>query len=130
MEFSRLLSPHVQVLKEYWKEWKLYKATYMNPAYVNPVKFMFSNDDKKVQGMLSAESGEGWKASLPVTDMVRGLEWCRKVVVWPSVICDLSYDHSCRHVVMRLLMAVAKATKRNWKVKWKGKSTLRLFPLS
>ena len=68
-------STHVQVLKEYWKEWKMNKDTYMNP-----VKFMFS-DDKKVQGKLSAEFGEGWKASLPVVDTVRGLEWCRRVGV-------------------------------------------------
>ena len=47
---------------------KMDKATYMNP-----VRFMFS-DDKKVQGVLSAEFGEGWETSLPVVDMVRGLE--------------------------------------------------------
>ena len=44
------------------------KATYMNP-----VRFVFS-DDKKVQVKLSTEFGEGWKASLPVVDTVRGLE--------------------------------------------------------
>ena len=59
---------HVQVLEKYWKEWKRNKATYMNP-----VRFVFS-DDKKVQVKLSAEFGEGWKASLPVVDTVRGLE--------------------------------------------------------
>ena len=65
----------VQVLEEYWKEWKLNKA-----VDINPVRFMFSDDDKKVQGILSAEFGEGWKASLTVVDTVRGVEWCRRVV--------------------------------------------------
>ena len=50
------------------------------PTYMNPVRFMFS-DDKKVQGVLSAECGEGWEASLPMLDKVRGLDWCRRVVV-------------------------------------------------
>ena len=41
---------------------------------------MFS-DDKKLQGVLSAKFGEGWETSLPMVDMVRGLDWCRRVVV-------------------------------------------------
>ena len=61
---------------------KMDKATYMNP-----VRFMFS-DDKKVQGVLSAEIGEGWETSLPVVDMVRKLDWCRRpgcCVIWCHV---------------------------------------------
>ena len=70
LEFNVSAPTHVQVLEKYWKEWKLYK---MNKAtYMNPVRFMFS-DDKKVQGLLSAEFGQGWETSLPVVDMVRGL---------------------------------------------------------
>ena len=48
---------------------------------------MFS-DDKKLQGVLSAKFGEGWETSLPVVDMVRGLEqegccvtWCHVTVM-------------------------------------------------
>ena len=51
-----------------------------NATYMNPVRFMFS-DDKKVQGVFSAKFGEGWKTSLPVVDTVRRLDWCRRVVV-------------------------------------------------
>ena len=78
LEFNVTASTHVQVLEEYWKKWKMNK---MNKAtYMNPVRFMFS-DDKKVQGVLSAEFGEGWETSLPVVDMVRALDWCRRAVV-------------------------------------------------
>ena len=78
LEFNVSTRTHVQVLEEYWREWKMNK---MNKAtYMNPVRFMFS-DDKKVQGVLSAKFGEGWETSLPVVDMVRELHWCRRVVV-------------------------------------------------
>ena len=52
---------------------------------MNPVRFTFS-DDKKVQRVLSAKFGEGWEASLPVLDMVRGLDWFRG---GGGVLCDL-----------------------------------------
>ena len=78
LEFNVSAPPHVQVLEEYWKEWKMNKMD--KPTYMNPVRFTFS-DDKKVQRVLSAECGEGWEASLPVQDMVRGLDGCRGVLV-------------------------------------------------
>ena len=80
LEFNVSAPPHthVQVLEEYWKEWKMNKMD--NATCINPVRFMFS-EDKKVQGVLSAKFGEGWEASLPMLDMVRGLDWCRRVVV-------------------------------------------------
>ena len=56
-----------QVLKKYWKDWK------RNPSD-QPVQFKFSG--KKVQGMLSVQSGEGWEASLKGTGTVRRLDWC------------------------------------------------------
>ena len=65
---------HVQVLEECWIEWKMNKMD--KPTYMNPVRFTFS-DDKKVQRVLSAKFGEGWEASLPVLDKVRGLDWFR-----------------------------------------------------
>ena len=73
---------HVQVLEEYWKEWK------MNEAIIGGfVKFGFS-DNKEVQGMLSSQFGEGWKASLKADRVsgwagVRGLlcTWCHVTVM-------------------------------------------------
>ena len=50
-----------------------------NATCINPVRFMFS--DEEVQGVLSVEFGEGWETSLPMLDKVRGLAWCRRVVV-------------------------------------------------
>ena len=70
LDFNVSAPTHVQVLEEYWKDWKMNKMD--NATYMNPVRFMFS-DDKKVQGLLSAEFGQGWETSLPVVDMVRGL---------------------------------------------------------
>ena len=80
LEFNISAPPpiHVQVLEESWKEWKMNKMD--KPTYMNPVRFTFS-DDKKVQRVLSAKFGEGWEVSLPVVDMVRGLDWCRGVLV-------------------------------------------------
>ena len=77
LEFNVTASTHVQVLEEYWKEWKMNKMD--KPTYMNPVRFMFS--DEEVQGVLSVEFGEGWETSLPMLDKVRGLAWCRRVVV-------------------------------------------------
>ena len=70
LEFNVSAPTHVQVLEEYWREWKMNKMD--KATYMNPVRFMFS-DDKKAQ--------EGWETSLPVVDTVRGLDWCRRVVV-------------------------------------------------
>ena len=80
LEFNISAPPHthVQILEEYWKEWKMNKMD--KPTYMNPVRFTFS-DDKKVQRVLSAKFGEGWEVSLPVVDMVRGLDGCRGVLV-------------------------------------------------
>ena len=77
LEFTVSAPTHVQVLEEFWREWKMNKMD--NATYMNPVRFMFSGDE--VQGVLSAEFGEGWEASLPMLDMVRRLDWCRRVVV-------------------------------------------------
>ena len=76
-------STPVQVLEEYWKEWK------MNEAIIGGfVKFRFS-DNKEVQGMLSSQFGEGWKVSLKA-DRVSGWTGVR------GLLCDLV---SCdRHV--------------------------------
>ena len=59
------LYTHVQVLEDYWKEWKMNKE-----IFGGFVKFSFS-DNKEVQGMLSSQLGEGWKASLEA-DRVSG----------------------------------------------------------
>ena len=85
LEFNVNAPTHVQVLEEYWEEWKMNKMD--KATYMNPVRFMFS-DDKKVQGVLSAEFGEEWETSLPVVDMVRKLDWCRRpgcCVTWCHV---------------------------------------------
>ena len=66
---------HVQVLEEYWKEWK------MNAKFGGLVKFRFS-DNEEVQGMLSSQCGEGWKALLEA-DRVSG--WA----VVRGLFCDL-----------------------------------------
>ena len=78
LEFNVSAPIHVQVLEECWKEWKMNKMD--KPTYMNPVRFTFS-EDKKVQRVLSAKFGEGWEVSLPVVDMVRGLDGCRGVLV-------------------------------------------------
>ena len=66
---------HVQVLEDYWKDWKLNKGT-----NEGPVKFGFS-DSKKVQGTLSSHFGDGWEATLMGAHMVRGLDLCERIVV-------------------------------------------------
>ena len=66
---------HVQVLEDYWKDWKLNKGT-----NEGPVKFGFS-DSKKVQGTLSSDFGDGWEATLMGARMVRGLDLCERIVV-------------------------------------------------
>ena len=63
MELGVTAPTHVQVLEKYWKEWK------MNAKFGGLVKFRFS--DKEVQGMLSSQCGEGWRASLEA-DRVSG----------------------------------------------------------
>ena len=82
MELIVTASTPVQVLEEYWKEWK------MNEAIIGGfVKFRFS-DNKEVQGMLSSQCGEGWKTSLKADRVsgwtgVRGLlcTWCHVTVM-------------------------------------------------
>ena len=81
---------HVQVLEQYWKDWKMNKA-----IFGGFVKFRFS-DNKEVQGMLSSQFGEGWKASLEA-DRVRGWAGVRRLLC-DLVLCDLV---SCdRHVTV------------------------------
>ena len=67
---------YVQVLEEYWKEWKMNKGT-----NIVPVKFKFP-DSKKVQGKLSSQFGDGWEATLMGAHMVRGLDLCERIMVW------------------------------------------------
>ena len=62
----------MQVLLEYWKDWK---RSQVDP----PVPFKFS--DEKIRGMLSFQHGEGWEASLAGADTVRGLDWYSRVVM-------------------------------------------------
>ena len=81
MKLSVTAPTHVQVLEEYWKEWK------MNEAIIGGfIKFRFS-DNKEVQGMLSSQLGEGWKASLEA-DRVRGWAGVR-VLLCDLASCDL-----------------------------------------
>ena len=70
---------HVQILEEYWKEWKINEA--IDGGFV---KFGFC--DKEVQGMLSSQFGEGWKASLKA-DRVRGWAGVRELLC-ELVLCD------------------------------------------
>ena len=113
---------YVQVLEEYWKEWKINKG-----INIVPVRFRFS-DEKNVQGVLTSQFGGGWEASLMGADMVRELDWYeRSVVSYDLMSCDCM---SSRCVVMKLpMVATKRVTKRNWKVKCLCTSTLRLFPL-
>ena len=83
MELIVTVSTPVQVLEKYWKEWKMNEA-----LFGGFVKFMFS-DKKEVQGMLSSQFGEGWKASLKA-DRVSGWTGVRRLL------CDLA---SCDHHV-------------------------------
>ena len=84
MKLIVTVSTHVQVLEEYWKEWKLKLGSL--------IKFSFS----EVQGMLTSQRGEGWKASLEA-DRVSGWAGVR------GLLCDLV---SCDHHVTACCLGV------------------------
>ena len=62
----------VQVLVDYWKDWKRSQA---DPT----VCFKFLHTE--IRGLLPFQDGNGWQAALAGTGMVRGLDWCDRVVV-------------------------------------------------
>ena len=81
MKLSVTAPTHVQVLEEYWKEWKMNKA-----KFGGLIRFRFS-DNKEVQGMLSSQCGEGWKALLEA-DRVSGWAVVRGLFFCDLVSCD------------------------------------------
>ena len=80
--FTTAIATITQVLEKYWKDWK---RRHTDP----PFPFMFSG--KKVRGMLSLPCGEGWEASLKGAAMVRGLDWCSRVVMRNVLLCTDTY---------------------------------------
>ena len=94
------VSTPVQVLEEYWKEWKMNEA-----KDGGLVKFRFS-DDKEVQGMLSSQFGEGWKASLKA-DRVSGWAGVRGLLC-DLVSCDCHVTACCPGVECRRCLSTSQ----------------------